>query len=893
MPQPDAVELNVNGRRHEVHADPETPLIFVLRDDLQLKGVRSGCAIGVCGSCTVLADGRPTRSCNTPVSAVEHAEITTPEGLESAGALHPVQEAFLREQAAQCGYCINGIVMSTVAAYEDGETSAQGPKPWLDEHLCRCGTHHRVLRAVEDALSRRDSGTATATRSAEGSPPTGSQTAMALVADPASPPDPADVREEPDDALIESWISILPSGLIQARTGRVELGQGVRGAMTRIVASQIGVEADRVVLTFVETGEAPNEGTTSGSNSVDHGGTALARAAVAFRRRLLERAAGLLGGSPDELSVGPDRVDGPGGEYVLLADLAAEGPITGKIEESDEPRWTAESLGRHTPRPDLRDKITGRPGFVNDLDLPGMLHARALLPPALGSEPTKLDTARAEEMDGVVRVVADGRLVVVVAEREEQAVRAVTRLKRDAQWASPETEVDSGNIHDAIRSAEAEPHVVATAEERPAPENLIEATYTQPYQAHAAIAPSCAVAEWGDDGLTVYTHSQGVYPLRGALADLLGLDPARIRVNHRDGPGCYGHNLADDAAAFAAVAASACRGRPVRFVFSVEDEFSWEPLGPAMVAELGAALGDDRRIGYWRHRSITDCHSTRPRKAEGLMPAWLRSDSLSRPWPGPAESGARNATPLYAFPSMDVVADHVHGPLRTGTLRSLGAYVNTFAAESFIEEVAEKAEADPLEFRLAHLTDERARRALRAAADAAGYTPHVGPSGRGLGLAVARYKSIKAYVAEAIQVSVDTQTAEITVERLVIACDAGAIVDPDGAKNQLEGGAIQGLSRALHEEMRFDRSGVRARDWLEYPVIGFAETPWVDVLLLDSAGRPPLGVGEASVGPAAAALANAIDDAIGVRLRELPFTPKRVIGRLESMAESEAARVLV
>jgi CO/xanthine dehydrogenase Mo-binding subunit len=366
------------------------------------------------------------------------------------------------------------------------------------------------------------------------------------------------------------------------------------------------------------------------------------------------------------------------------------------------------------------------------------------------------------------------------------------------------------------------------------------------------------------DRLTVWTHSQGVYPLRRELAALLAEDEARLVVRHADGPGCYGHNLADDAAAFAALAARAVPGRPVRFQFTAGDEFGWEPYGPAMSADLDAALDGSGRITAWRHRIRTGPHTSRPYgSGDRLIAAWLRTGGVARPWTGGGQGGVRNAVPLYDLPARDIQAEYLDTPLRTSALRSLGAYFNVFAIESFMDELAEVAGADPLAFRLAHLRDERARAVLELAAETAGW------HGSGQGLAVSRYKGSAAYVAQVVEVAAGGGAPR--VRRVVTVCDAGAVVNPDGLRNQLEGGTLQGLSRALHEQVRFGRAGIESRDWASYPVLRFAEVPQLETILVNRPGTPPLGAGEAATPVTAAALANAVRAATGVRARELPL----------------------
>jgi CO/xanthine dehydrogenase Mo-binding subunit len=385
-----------------------------------------------------------------------------------------------------------------------------------------------------------------------------------------------------------------------------------------------------------------------------------------------------------------------------------------------------------------------------------------------------------------------------------------------------------------------------------------------------------------------------VYPLRRELSTLLGMDPDRVVVRHADGPGCYGHNCADDAAALAAIAAIAVRPAPVRLQLTMEDELAWEPFGSAMLADLEAGLDRAGRITSWRHRARTDAHSSRPNGAgDRLIPAWLVSGGRPRSWPGPHDNGTRNSVPLYDLPAMECVTDFVRGPLRTSALRSLAAHHNVFAIESFMDELAEVAGSDPVAFRLAHLSDERARAVLDAACSAAGWETHVGPSGRGQGVAVCRYKGTKAYVAAVIDAAMHPETGRIRVDRVILACDAGVVVNPDGLRNQLEGGVVQGLSRALFEQVSADGRGVRSRDWTSYPVLRFADVPRVEVLLLDGRGHPPVGAGEAATPPVAPALANALDDAVGIRMRTLPLTAEQAQQRLAEMSDEEMARVVL
>ena len=413
----------------------------------------------------------------------------------------------------------------------------------------------------------------------------------------------------------------------------------------------------------------------------------------------------------------------------------------------------------------------------------------------------------------------------------------------------------------------------------------LEATYTRPYIAHASIGPSCAVAEFKDGKLTVWTHSQGVFPLRRDLAKALKLDLDAVRCVHAEGSGCYGHNGADDVALDAALLARAVSGRPVRLQWMRDDEFAWEPYGPAMLARTKASLDADGRIVNWVYEVWSNTHSTRPGAPDGsnnLLASWYVAEP-SKPGPPtsipqPAGGGDRNAVPLYDFPNQRVINHLITGmPLRVSALRTLGGYTNVFAVESFMDELAAAAGQDPVAFRLAHLRDRRARAVIETAAKNAGWKAvEKGEGTRGRGIGFAKYKTLATYVAVVAEVEIDRKTGRIGVPRAFAAVDAGQIINPDGLSNQIEGGMIQSTSWTLHEAVRFDRNSITSRDWSGYPILTMPEVPEIEVALIDRPEEEPLGAGEASQGPMAAAIANAFANATGRRLRDLPLTPERV-----------------
>src|SRR2546422_2558303 len=413
-----------------------------------------------------------------------------------------------------------------------------------------------------------------------------------------------------------------------------------------------------------------------------------------------------------------------------------------------------------------------------------------------------------------------------------------------------------------------------------APVKTLEALSSRPYQCHGSIGPSCAVAQWQGQKLTVWTHSQGVFPLRADLAKVFGLNPQHIRCIHAEGAGCYGHNGADDVALDAALVARATGGRPVKLQWMRDDEFMWAPYGSAMAIKLSGGVDGQGNVVSWSHEVWSHPHSTRPGSSAGVNLLAARhlaqafQPVLPADVPQPAGGAARNAIPLYDFPNVKVVKHYIaEAPLRTSALRTLSGYANVFALESFIDELALVAGADPVEFRLRHVKDPRARGVIEAAAQRAGWRPSVrGDGTRGRGFAFAKYKNLACYCATVADVEVDRKTGRVSVTRVVAAVDAGQIVNPDGVINQIEGGIIQSTSWTLMESVRYDRTRVGTRSWADYPIIRFEDVPQVEVVLLDHPEDRFHGVGEGSQGPAAAAIANAIANATGKRLRALPFT---------------------
>ncbi|HTG96130.1 MAG TPA: molybdopterin cofactor-binding domain-containing protein [Burkholderiales bacterium] len=680
--------------------------------------------------------------------------------------------------------------------------------------------------------------------------------------------------------MLNAWLRIDPDGTVTIFTGKIELGQGIGTALAQIAADELDVDLKRIRLVHGDTALTPNEGQTAGSLSVQTSGTAVRYACAEARAMLLAAAASKLSIPANDLKVVDGTINGSVTYWALAGelDLKKEATASVKPKPPSEHQWVGKSIPRH----DIPKKFTGGAAYVQDIRLPGMLFGRVVRPPSPGAKLASLDESSVKRMQGVVAVVRDGDFVAVATEREEQAIKARAALAKSAVWKESATLPPSGaELYQHMQSLDVPAQVMVdrtSATAAPAAKTL-QARYTRPFQLHGSIGPSCAVAQWTDGKLRVWTHSQGVYPLRGDLANVFGIEPSAVRCTHAEGAGCYGHNGADDVALDAALLARATNGRPVKLQWMRDDEFMWEPYGSAMVMQLGASLDAQGNVVSWSHELWSHPHSRRPGQSKGSHT--LAARHLEKPVgaapvgdvPLPSGGSDRNAIPGYDFPSVKV-AKHfiVDSPLRTSALRTLGGYANVFALESFMDEAALAAGVDPVEFRLRHMKDPRARAVIEATAAKAGWRA----GNKDWGFGYARYKNIGCYCAVAAQVEIDRGTGAARVLRAVSGVDAGQAVNPDGIANQIEGGFIQSASWTLKESVSFDRTRVRTRSWNDYPIMRFEEVPQVDVLILNQPDQPFLGVGEGSQGPAAAAIANAIASLTGRRLRDLPFTPGKV-----------------
>jgi CO/xanthine dehydrogenase Mo-binding subunit len=692
--------------------------------------------------------------------------------------------------------------------------------------------------------------------------------------------------------VLSSWVRFSPEGHVMVSPGKVEIGQGIVTALAQIAADELDVDISRVRMVRASTAASPNEGVTSGSLSVQQSGRALRYACAEIRQIFLGAASDRLGVDMDALDVTDGTISGPGNVRTSYWELAGDvqlerEAIPGATPKSSERRTLA---GNSVQRLDIPDKVFAHRRFIHDQALSGMLHGRLLRSEMPAAKLIDVSDSGVHGIAGLVAILRDGNFVGVVSETEDGAEAALKTLRKGASWSAGETLPDENRLAEWLKVQPAESTIIdkKTAPGAGEKKRTIRRQYTRPYLAHASIAPSCAIAQWSGDRVHVWTHSQGVYFLRADLALVLKLPVENITVEHMEGAGCYGHNAADDVALDAVLLAKAAAGRPVRVQWSRQDELSHAPFGAAMAIEIEADLDAQGEIVDWRHSIWSNGHTARPGRA--ALPALLAATELAHPFPRyiatnpPQANGGgadRNSIPLYDFPSWQIECHRLLTmPIRTSALRTLGAQGNVFAIESIIDELASERGEDPVAFRLRHLRDTRAQDVIRSVATRANWKPDK-RAGIGYGLGFARYKNTGAYCAVVAEVE---GTEDISVKRLTIAVDVGEAINPDGVINQIEGGAIQATSWVLKERVRFDNQRVTSNTWTAYPILRFSEVPEVQVELIQRPDMDPVGAGEAAHGPVTAAIANAVFDALGVRVRDLPITRDSLIAAMELTA---------
>ncbi len=686
-----------------------------------------------------------------------------------------------------------------------------------------------------------------------------------------------------DNPLCTDWLDLSQDGKVLLRTGKVEIGQGILTALVQIAADELDIAPERFEVLSGHTRLGPPEGQTSSSLSIEVTGRAVRLAASAVRQRLEAEAATLLQAQADDIEITDGAVSAAGRETPLTVwslaqsvDLGVDVLTYAKPKPATERRL----IGTSMPRRDLYQKAV-TPAFIQDIVLDGMLHGRVLQPPSPRSRMLAFDAAALAARFGEVQIVRNGSFVGVISEREETAIRAIAAAAGLAQWddgaQAPADAVAAIAATDAPELISEEAGIIDTAAG-----TTITVTATKPFTAHASIAPSCAIAVWQDGKLEVTSHTQGPHGLRDALAIVFGLDAGTgVTVIHKPGAGTYGHSGQDDVALDAALLARQTGGRPVRVTWSRADDFAAAPLGPGMAVRGEARIDEKGRITALTMTSCSQPHAQRPGRggiagmtaAELIDPPfpWVSADDVPMARGGGAD---RNAVPLYAIPNTRIAKRIVKDlPIRTSALRGLGAIINVFTLEALMDEAAAAAGADPVQFRLDHLEDERARAVIEKAAAMAGW-PGKTSADTALGIGFAQYKNKSAYCAVVARVELDES---VRVTHAWSAADAGEAINPDGLVNQVEGGIIQATSITLKESIAFAGDKVTTASWGDYPILKFSEVPEITVEIIDRPDQKPLGAGETSVGPTAAAIGNAVSRAIGARVAMMPINREAII----------------
>jgi CO/xanthine dehydrogenase Mo-binding subunit len=692
-----------------------------------------------------------------------------------------------------------------------------------------------------------------------------------------------------DNPSLKRWVHFQDDGTVRVATGRVEMGQGVVTAMWQIAAEELDVPLERVRVLSGNTDSGPNELYTASSQSIEVGGASLRLACAEVRARALDYLALRLNCARSDLDVRDGAFtlnNAPTGyDYWKVApSIDWEAPATGTA--TPKPVSAHRLVGVSVPRIDLPAKVTGAPIFVHDMRPANMLHARVLRQPNRGANLVSLnEDAIRRAAQGEISFVRIHNFVGIVGNDEAAVQRAVLAAPNHAKWEGVRDLDPIQGEASWIRDQESDDRKFGAPEQQ-AEGQHVQATFSRGFLSHASLAPSCALAEFKNGHLTLWSHGQGMHPLRNNVAAALGIKPDDVSANHVHGAGCYGHNGADDCAMDAAIIAMQIPDRPIRVLWTRADEFGFEPLSSATMVTVHAHLDANGRPHDFTTEIWSGTHGQRPGVGGATL---LPADALPKPPPPrqafdvPEDRGGgatRNGVPLYDIAAKRMLHHlTLPMPVRTSSLRGLGAIINIFAIESFLEELAEMAGEDAVDYRLSMLTSEpRAAHILKRCAELAGWKNRGETgTGSGLGIAVARYKNISAYCAIAAQIEVEEH---VRVRKIWCVTDPGLAINPDGVTNQLEGGIVQAVSWALKEQVQLGGDGVRSRDWDSYPVIRFSEVPEIVTELIDAREHPPLGVGECVIGPTIAAIGNAVYHALGTRVRDLPMTRDRIMAAL-------------
>jgi nicotinate dehydrogenase subunit B len=717
-------------------------------------------------------------------------------------------------------------------------------------------------------------------------------------------------RSHIDPTKLDSWIEVASDGTVTAYTGKCDLGQGMFTAQTQLVAEELCVSIDRVKLIQCDTSVAPDQGTTSGSQSTptNFNSENLAQAAATAREALINMAANHLKEPADQLTVTDGVITAKSARHVTYQELIGSKhfdiPVSATAKRRSPAEWVV--LGKPVPSLDRATLMTGRFEFVHNVRVPGMLHGRVVRPPEVGATVAHVDESSVHSIPGVVKVVVRNNFVGAVAEKQSQAVQAARRLK--VTWNPGKGLLPQTTFYDSLRKQPSRDTLIVdskdTAQKLATASMVARATYAYPYQMHGSVGASCAVADVKPNEATVWSATQSAYPTRSIVAKLLGLPPDSVRVIYVRGSGCYGLNGAD-AVSFDAAIMSHAVGRPVRVQLSRQDEMAWENLGSACVVEQRASVGPDGNIIAWDFENWVASRGSRPgydrpgNVITGFLAGYEPDQITPRAASEPKEElrNRSNAAPSYiagcingncrgagTIRSERVLSHTVVSQFFTGPLRSPERIQNTFAHECFMDEISARVKTDPVAFRLQHLRETRIIDVLKSAAEAAKWEkrpspqPDIAGAGtvKGRGVACVAYEGDNGYAALIAEVSVDLEKGQVHATKFTVAIDAGPISNPDGLRNQTESGILQGMSRALFEEVTWDDKRITSTNWETYtsPYLGF-EMPTIEVVLINRPDAAATGAGETAITLVPAAIGNAIFDATGIRLREVPFTTER------------------
>ncbi|MCH7409001.1 molybdopterin-dependent oxidoreductase [Belliella sp. DSM 111904] len=683
-------------------------------------------------------------------------------------------------------------------------------------------------------------------------------------------------RPHTEKAIIDSWIRLDAEGFVTVLTGKQELGQGIRTALMQIAAEELEVPFDICHIINGDTAQTANEGYTAGSNSVEGSGSAIRQAAAEAKYFLIQEAAKLWQVNIDQVEVNNGEIHGPENKKIsywkLLDGKFLEGKITGEAPIKNPSNHVI--VGKSIPRADISKMIKGEPHFIHDLRLEGMLHARVVHPPSYNAKLEALDESEISQLPGVVRIIVDGSFVAIVAKREYQAIKAREKIIEIAKWESTNIKPAMGDLFSDMKNKaskpkeiEASPTINQTIKQA---KNQLKSTYRKPYTMHGSTGPGCAVAQWDNQKLTVWSPTQGVYPLQNTLADLFSIEKESIRCIGMPGSGCYGHNSADDVSAEAAMIAKHLPNQPVRLQWMRDNEHRWEPYGSAMQLTLEAGMDQNGKITSWKTEIWSDTHSTRP---NGNAGHYVSARHLAEPFEfkkgGFSGGSYRNASPLYDIADKALLLNDYEGPLRTSALRGLGAYGNIFALESFIDELASSASMDPFEFRIRNLKNNRAVEVLNTLKSKTDWDNLSDETKSKCGIAFAQYKNSAAYFA--VMVTLENEGEKLKIKKMIGVIEAGQCINPDGLINQTEGGMIQSASWTILESVQYNEKEIISTDWNSYPIFRANDIPEIEVHIINRPEEKPLGAGEAAQGPVAAAIVNAVSNHLGKRIYELPL----------------------